>query len=1514
MSDKSKFADGINQPTSVTQGTSGAKSRVFYNNSTPPQTIRDLIATLSPAMFPPHIVNKLLSDLEKYQPQLQRGVEKYKWKGFTLQDAEALFVYTYEMYEPDDTPVETIPPKKLIKVLRHLGVHEKCLSQIEAMNLDGAAIMDQRNSSVDISDDKIRAWFPMEGDALSIIRARDMLRAAKVVCLADYDCGTNHSNQVYGLMNRTMRETNDEVFRQAIDTWSPWIQCFNIALMKLPPVEKPKEVFRGVNVEFDYDKYSPGNYFFWPAFSSTSASKKVGKQFARGGSGHGTLFIATVNTGRNISEFSKFPEEEEYLLAPNTFFVVKQGMTRTMMEMAECEQIIVLEEVKQPGSSVLDVLSCQPNARYFWNVHFGFQTQVPWHAFEKAQLESLKGQAKALWEDLRMSRHESPQYAAAYGRMVEAFSYRGVSDPELANVTITSFRHFLKCYEWMGSVVIVQPMTSSGKNLERYTAGDTGHVVRVDIAGDEIDLFVQFDGHNRLHIPENAVYRELAAPTEFPPGDSLAKRFRFSAGELVEFGRGPHKGMMATIASYNRKTKAIVVDFFDQPGVELEGISTYAELMVRHRPIRLPVIVSTKRTCGVDYPAQVLNLLRRILRGLLLEPSSSDPVCISDARTMTVGLNAEPNAVVTLTPMSSCWGYVWQPTVAGLMLSQADGGTWVLSYMQQAVAAYCADVKTHGPFLGAYPCVLNTINLGDAVEGPDWGFLLKSPIDVETNSFFFYGMETAMLLTKEKLSILGLLVDWSSNPILTLGRVAIDSEHPTFGVTPDTVFKEVEDMKGHVYRASFKPLFFTQETMSRSWFLNFIDVIRGFYITKKPTYFKKHEFRHGRLGVEEQTDELALSYTTLEADDTNPILQSDSSHSSINGGMEQPMLEIRSALTALKDTANPYCRVDPERLLSMLILPTISWHVVQSCQNYPTLGIVQCNAPVPADVRGEVSLVGKSEKVEFLIECGTMESLRFKLPAEPKSVMASDSYCHQLHKPQNTANAQCGTHYLQQIELKRTTSMCVFLPYLVIPRIMQACLYSQYAAHINAVIFGLAPLFLIVAIALASAAWVPQYWWIATFLSCYMPSLVCMAYLTRNKEKIYHNMVEICQKGIRRDPMIIVLNLTGFFIPKVLGDICSITYHKQFDQTCNPSLFIFAMVLFSLSVIISMYGMFLSIMVFIVANRTTYMSTQKFLSATVTYPELLTQPDTYLRKYISLSNRVTQMRLAFMEVVHAMLMSVMYLFIIHTIGFLFELVNSHWNLSSTFSQFDLTAPSILAVRPAVVLGLWSVSTISCLLETWQTLPEEMAHVICNRLEYLSRIPDFSSSKYRELLSYVRTQYPLHWSIFAHSRVQSDRIRTVVFTLVFFIALFPSELKDMFVQAPPPPAQPQPSPNTPLMYQWGDPSNTCSIPLPTPLTNATASSSTISILYPNNYLVPIHNASVTCKVSSSCCGLRLVRSQGVYTVGVDVTSSSYASWYKNVTTEGDAGGVMKYPLVFNCSHDGRAGEIVLKVNC
>eukprot|EP00759_Apiculatamorpha_spiralis_P022649 PhF_6_TR26686/c0_g1_i4/m.38865 len=197
-------------------------------------------------------------------------------------------------------------------------------------------------------------------DKVRLERVRNMFRwklnspendKSGIINLGDFGAGTSVPNQLYGRMNRALRELEgafSDVNRllntytpealgalttkydgkfvddatavamkqhKAVTEFSRWKEFFYLvteALSHLPVDRKHDTCYRGIPIEFKENQYSAGKYFAWPAFSSTSGSRGEALKFAGGGKSGGTLFVVQEQwSGRDVHLFSRFPEEDE---------------------------------------------------------------------------------------------------------------------------------------------------------------------------------------------------------------------------------------------------------------------------------------------------------------------------------------------------------------------------------------------------------------------------------------------------------------------------------------------------------------------------------------------------------------------------------------------------------------------------------------------------------------------------------------------------------------------------------------------------------------------------------------------------------------------------------------------------------------------------------------------------------------------------------------------------------------------------------------------------------------------------------------------------------------------------------------------------------------------------------------------------------------------------------------------------------------------------------------------------
>ena len=126
------------------------------------------------------------------------------------------------------------------------------------------------------------------------------------------------------LLPSAMRKATD-LGDPHIAFWRPLIWQLDCVLDKLP--NHQGTVYRGVGLHFDEDKYRQGNAVCWPAFSSASTQEGVAKEFVeKKKKEEGTLFFVHSTRAKAVSQFSRFPEEQEVLFRPNTGFEVSETL------------------------------------------------------------------------------------------------------------------------------------------------------------------------------------------------------------------------------------------------------------------------------------------------------------------------------------------------------------------------------------------------------------------------------------------------------------------------------------------------------------------------------------------------------------------------------------------------------------------------------------------------------------------------------------------------------------------------------------------------------------------------------------------------------------------------------------------------------------------------------------------------------------------------------------------------------------------------------------------------------------------------------------------------------------------------------------------------------------------------------------------------------------------------------------------------------------------------------------
>lgn len=112
----------------------------------------------------------------------------------------------------------------------------------------------------------------------------------------------------YRVLNRALRSED----RSSLKPWFAFLKLFDTALGKLPNVRKV--IWRGVRNDIS-KKFKNDQEYTWWSVNSCSASVHVVKNFLANNS---TLFLIEAENGKDISNLTNYPNEDEVLLGPGT--------------------------------------------------------------------------------------------------------------------------------------------------------------------------------------------------------------------------------------------------------------------------------------------------------------------------------------------------------------------------------------------------------------------------------------------------------------------------------------------------------------------------------------------------------------------------------------------------------------------------------------------------------------------------------------------------------------------------------------------------------------------------------------------------------------------------------------------------------------------------------------------------------------------------------------------------------------------------------------------------------------------------------------------------------------------------------------------------------------------------------------------------------------------------------------------------------------------------------------------
>ena len=131
----------------------------------------------------------------------------------------------------------------------------------------------------------------------------------------------NEDKSLYTVLNYTLRATAGENLKP----WYKYLKLFLTGLVKLP-CAPAQTVWRGVRSNIS-SQFTEGSAITWWAFSSSTMSLSMLQSDGYlGNTGERTLLSIEVLNGRNIRDHSWFDHEDEILLLPGTYMVVKSSL------------------------------------------------------------------------------------------------------------------------------------------------------------------------------------------------------------------------------------------------------------------------------------------------------------------------------------------------------------------------------------------------------------------------------------------------------------------------------------------------------------------------------------------------------------------------------------------------------------------------------------------------------------------------------------------------------------------------------------------------------------------------------------------------------------------------------------------------------------------------------------------------------------------------------------------------------------------------------------------------------------------------------------------------------------------------------------------------------------------------------------------------------------------------------------------------------------------------------------
>ena len=279
---------------------------------------------------------------ERVQQAKETGACK---ETMTVEHAKALYAYTFEFTKHQEMPYEALSPYELVYNVRRVftNVLEIDPNDHDLINWILEAAMPGR-----LFLQRHEEWHNL----LSATHAKMLVHELRQYTFRRL----SQPKQLYPLITNAMRQHQEE--RVLLAKLKELICHINAALEQL--WDSRLLTFRGISNVADVNSFVPGQTIVFPAFTSTSCDREVARTFSD--REQSLVCILYCSRAKDISSFSMVPEEQEYLLPPNSTFVVRSSLTPMQLLVNRKTQMIELDAIEHVSSQLCTTVDveCAP--------------------------------------------------------------------------------------------------------------------------------------------------------------------------------------------------------------------------------------------------------------------------------------------------------------------------------------------------------------------------------------------------------------------------------------------------------------------------------------------------------------------------------------------------------------------------------------------------------------------------------------------------------------------------------------------------------------------------------------------------------------------------------------------------------------------------------------------------------------------------------------------------------------------------------------------------------------------------------------------------------------------------------------------------------------------------------------------------------------------------------------------------------------------------------------------------